>query len=625
MEKITINDIKIAVIVTGGEATRLHDSTRDIPKQMLKVGDKPILHHQVDLLKRYGIENIIFIGNRCFDVVKEYFGDGKDFNVKVSYYEDNPPLGTGGCLKQLESVIKEPFFLLYGDSMLDVDLINMQWYYRGRSPSLLLTLHPSDHMFDSNLVEIDLRGYVRKIHKKPHDKNKIYRNLSSTPLYIVTPEVFQYIKLNEKQDFAKDIIPRVLKTKINVVGYVTPEYIKDTGTPERLERVRKDYKRGKIQRLNHTNKRKAIFLDRDGVLNEFKPRFQFAEEYEMFPNTGEQIKRINDSEYLAIVITNKPGVAKGECNVNDVYEAQKKMDTLLGKDNAKIDGFYFCPHHPDKGYPDENKEYKIQCSCRKPQPGMIIQATEDFNIDLPNSFMIGDSDRDVICGKSAGVTTIGVKGGEGFKYYKPDYLFDNLESAISFILGSDYKSIINRIVTESKKHNPFVLSIGGNSRSGKTTLSKCIQKELNEEGISSEIISLDNWILPEKHRKGNESVYERFNLKEIELCLLSIFSDGEATIDKYYSPLEKDYVYKKRRFKKKDVIIMEGVVALSLKHLSNLNIYCDISDELHKKRFFDFYKYKGKNENEIKKLYKERLMDEYNLIKETKKYADIIV
>ena len=117
---------------------------------------------------------------------------------------------------------------------------------------------------------------------------------------------------------------------------------------------------------------------------------------------SEAIKLINQSGYLAIVVTNQPVIARGEVTWDELHEIHRKMETLLGKDGAYIDGIYICPHHPDKGFEGERPEYKIDCDCRKPKPGLLLQAAQDYNIDLTQSYMIGDSERDVEAGINAG-------------------------------------------------------------------------------------------------------------------------------------------------------------------------------------------------------------------------------
>ena len=129
-------------------------------------------------------------------------------------------------------------------------------------------------------------------------------------------------------------------------------------------------------------------------------------DFELIPGVAKAIKEINNSGYLAIVVTNQPVIARGEVTVSQLSEIHKKMATELGKEGAFLDAVYYCPHHPDKGYEREIPELKINCDCRKPKPGMLFQAANDFNIDLSQSWMIGDSVSDTKAGNAAGCHSI---------------------------------------------------------------------------------------------------------------------------------------------------------------------------------------------------------------------------
>lgn len=126
----------------------------------------------------------------------------------------------------------------------------------------------------------------------------------------------------------------------------------------------------------------------------------------MIDGVSEAIKKINASGYLAIVVTNQPVIARGEVTFQELEEIHNKMETLLGKEGAYLDAIYYCPHHPHKGYEGERPELKIECDCRKPKPGMLLKAAEDYNIDLSQSWMIGDGENDVKAGINAGCKTV---------------------------------------------------------------------------------------------------------------------------------------------------------------------------------------------------------------------------
>lgn len=255
----------------------------------------------------------------------------------------------------------------------------------------------------------------------------------------MSPSIFEYLKAKSsvELDFGKHIFPKLIKEKIAIYGYATPEYLKDMGTPERLKQVNKDFLSGKIGKFNLRNKQKAVFLDRDGVINYDSGNLADINKFYLLPRTTKAIKLINDSDFLAIVATNQPVVAKGLTTIKDVERINKKMETLLGMQGAKLDGVYFCPHHPERGYPDENKKYTIQCECRKPQIGMLKKAEKFFNIDLRHSWFVGDSERDIIAGKNAGTKTVLVKKNQkNFEKCRVETKkAKDLYSAVKFILN----------------------------------------------------------------------------------------------------------------------------------------------------------------------------------------------
>ncbi len=426
-----------AVILAGGKGTRLAKLTKNAPKPLIKVGGKPVIEHQILLLREYGIKEIWILLGYFGEKIREYFQDGKKWKVKIHYYQEEKPLGTAGALKVLENEIKEDFLVFSGDVMMDFDLKRFINYHRQKKGIASIVVHSNDHPFDSDLVEVDKEGQIISLLKRPHSPELTFRNLSIASAYIFSPKIFKYIPIKIKSDIEKDIFPLILKSKAKIYAYNSPEYFKDIGTPERLFKVRKDYTLGKIKRLNLKQKRKAIFLDRDGVINEEVDQLCKVEDLKIYDSTAKAIKKINEIGDLAIIISNQPMIAKGFMTENDLNGIHKKIETELGKKGAKIDAIYYCPHHPDIGFPGEIPELKIKCNCRKPEIGLFLKAKKDFNIDLKNSYSIGDKTSDILAGKRAGCKTILVKTGYGGKdklfNAKPDFVAKNLSEVIKII------------------------------------------------------------------------------------------------------------------------------------------------------------------------------------------------
>lgn len=432
--------MKNAVIIAGGRGKRLARLAQNIPKALIKIGSKPVIEHQIILLKRYGIKEIWILLGYLGNQVREYLQNGEKWNVNIHYRQEEKPLGTAGALKTIENEIKEDFLVLSGDIMLDFDIQRfINWHCQKKGKIASIIVHPNDHPFDSDLVEVDNTGKIISLLKRPHPLGGIFRNLSIASVFIFSPNIFKYIPLGKKSDFEKDILPLILKSKDKVYAYNTSEYLKDMGTPERLRKIKQDFLSGKVKRLNLKNKRKAVFLDRDGVINKKVDQLSRIEDFKLYNFSARAIKKINNSEYLTIIITNQPMIAKGFMQEKDLFLIHKKMETELSFKGAKIDAIYYCPHHPEKGFLGEVPELKIECDCRKPKIGLIKKAVKDFNLDLSKCFFIGDSTIDAKTAENAKIRFIGVKTGYNcqdnkYKINKKFPIFKNLLKAIENII-----------------------------------------------------------------------------------------------------------------------------------------------------------------------------------------------
>lgn len=415
------------VIIAGGKGTRL--GLKDIPKPMVKIDNKPLLEHQINLAKRYGIKEVFILSGHLANVIEEYFGDGTKFGVKIHHVVEPYPLGTAGSLKLLEGKTEDRFLVFYGDVVMDFEIASFIEFDKQYHSIGTTIIHPNDHPYDSDLLELDKNNNVTKVLPKPHCEGENYQNLVNAAVYIFSKNIFNYIENGILQDIGKDILPKIVNAGETLIGYKTPEYIKDMGTAERFEAVKKDFLSGKVARLNKQNKRPCIFLDRDGVINKDMDSKPLCNNFELLDNVAQAIKLINKSDYLSVVVTNQPMIAKGFVTFEEVENTHKKMETLLGQEHAYLNGIYFCPHHPEKGFAGEIPELKIDCECRKPKAGMFFQAQKDLNIDLENSWMIGDSKRDIEAGKNAGCRTISIKEDLG-----AEFMAQNLYDAVNYIL-----------------------------------------------------------------------------------------------------------------------------------------------------------------------------------------------
>lgn len=396
-----------AVITAGGKGTRLSPITNDlIPKPLVKLADKSLIDHLVDCLIANQITDIIIIVGHLGKQIEDHLGDGSQRNIKIRYVYEKEPLGTAGGLFFIKDLINEEFVLLYADILMDIDLNRMLLFHKSKQAEATLLVHPNSHPFDSDLVIHDPIGRVVKFDYKDSKRDYDYENCVSAGIFIFDPKFLNWITKPDKLSLEKDVIAKMIENGAEVFAYRSPEYIKDVGTPERLVIAEKEFKEGVVKGRNLSNKQKAIFIDRDGTVNVFKGLITSPDQIELLPGVAEAIKRINISGYLAIIITNQPVVARGECTFGMLELIHKRLITLLGREGAYIDDLRFCPHHPDRGYEGEVAELKINCSCRKPKTGMVDDCVDKYNIIRSESWFIGDTYRDVQTGVNSGLKTI---------------------------------------------------------------------------------------------------------------------------------------------------------------------------------------------------------------------------
>jgi len=406
------------VIMAGGKGTRIASVNAEVPKPMIPILGKPILEYQLECLRDQGYDDVILVIGHLGHVVRDYFGDGsgvspatgKPFGVRIDYVVETEPLGTAGALFLLKEQLTDDFLLLCGDVIFDIDVERFYRFHKARGGVATLFTHPNSHPYDSGIIMADKEGRVTNwLHKE--DPREWYRNRVNAGLHFFSPKVFEQGLFRElkKVDLDREVLKPLIPTG-ELYVYDSPEYVKDMGTPDRFFAVTEDIRSGKVHAKNLSNPQKCVFLDRDGTLNRYVGFLRNIEELELLPGVAEAVRKINESGYLAIVVTNQPVIARGEVTVEALQEIHNKLETLLGQEGAYVDAIYYCPHHPHKGYEGEIPELKIDCACRKPKAGMLLQAAKDFHIDLAASYMVGDSDNDVQCGINAGCTPILLPG-----------------------------------------------------------------------------------------------------------------------------------------------------------------------------------------------------------------------
>lgn len=423
------------VIMAGGRGTRINSVAPDIPKPMIRINDRPVLQYIIESIRDQGYTDFIITVSYLGNIIEEYFGDGKRFGVNISYFHEESPLGNAGALFYLKDQLTEDFLLLNGDAVFDINIKRFIDFHKANGGTATIFTHPNSHPYDSGLIIADKDNRVTKWLAKEDERPAYYKNRVNAGIHILNPKALGSIVIADK-DHKVDLDRNILKPLCSsgeLFCYDSPEYVKDMGTPDRLKAVINDINEGKVSARNLKNKQKAVFLDRDGTINKLVGFLTDINDFEIIPGVAEAIKKINDSGYLAIVVTNQPVIARGEVTVQQLDEIHCKMETLLGKEGAFLDAIYYCPHHPDSGFPGEIPELKIKCQCRKPNPGMLFAAEKDYNIDLNKSWIVGDGMNDVLAGRNAKVNQIMIS----------ENTYDNIKTvrslaeAVNLILSED--------------------------------------------------------------------------------------------------------------------------------------------------------------------------------------------
>ena len=421
------------VIQTGGKGSRLKKITKGEAKPLVRINNKRLIDIQIANLKKYKFNKIIILNNEKYQSLEVYLK--KKYGNIFQFFNEKKPLGTGGALKFLKDIKKKTFIMIYGDLVFDFNFKKLLNFHNKNNSDLTLVAHPNSHPHDSDIIVANKHNKIINFYKKPHIKKNI-GNLCLAGICVFNKKILKDIKNNKFQDFSKNIISKLIKKKHKICAYRTREYIKDAGTIERIKDIKQDMKNKKLSKLNIQKKMPAIFLDKDGVLNQELYNKKYQNIKFILPNIEKTIKKINDKNFLSVVVTNQPAIAKGFVKESKVLEDFRYLETYLGFRGAYLDKIYYCPCHPEKGFKGEIKKYKRNCNWRKPNNGMIKKAERDLNINLSKSLMIGDRFEDYMAAKKSNLKFYFVGNYCKIKNVKN---FKNLNSAVTYFFSKTKK------------------------------------------------------------------------------------------------------------------------------------------------------------------------------------------
>jgi histidinol-phosphate phosphatase family protein len=430
------------VVLLGGLGTRLKNRQAHLPKAMVDVHGRPFFYYQLQLMKQYGLKDFVFCIGYKGEAIKNFFKNGRHMGVSIKYSSDGKTLlGTAGALKKAAPFLKDDFMVIYGDSYMDVDYARIIFAYRRfkrkGSKALLTVLHNKNKFDKSNVIFRNNR--LLKYDKKNPTPKMEYIDYGVS---ILDKKLLGLVAPNKYFDLSD--LYSIITRKGLMAGYEVSSRFYEIGTPSALA----EFKNYIYQRV--LVKKPVVFLDRDGTLNRLcidKKTGQAdsplrPEELRLLPKTIASLRAIKSLGYAIVVVTNQPAAAKGKTTLEDIYKINDRLRDVLVKRGVILDDLLLCPHHPVGAPHSKERELIKECECRKPRPGMLSLAIEKLNLDRSGSYMVGDSCRDILAGRSVKVKTVFL--GEYKGPHQPEYIFKNLYEFALFLKRTSKKRKNNR-------------------------------------------------------------------------------------------------------------------------------------------------------------------------------------
>ena len=400
---------KKAVIAIGGKGTRLKDLTKDIPKPLYPINEKTTLIRAIEQLRIFNVNQIILTTCYEYDQFKDHIVFiRKSLDINIEVHQEKFPLGECGALWEIKEKLKDDFLFINGDLIFSIDFNRFFNFHKDLDSKLTLITHPSSHPHDSDIISAPNGSLIQSIFHKNNSREELSGYLGNSGIAALSPTLLEHFpKPKDIKDSSlfSYLVSNAIKNKIRVFSYNTSEYIKDIGTPERFLGTQEDIKSGLVEKKNYAIKQKVLFIDRDNTLIKCQKNKYILSDKDINIIEKNVLKIVEISkEYTSIiVITNQPQIAMNLLDFNGLDKIHTKIFLECKKRDLFIDDFIFCPHHPHGGFKNESTALKINCFCRKPNPGMIIEQSFRKNICLAKSLFIGDSYADEEAAKRANI------------------------------------------------------------------------------------------------------------------------------------------------------------------------------------------------------------------------------
>jgi len=408
-------EIQQAVIFCGGVGERLRPITNNIPKPMVDVNGKPFLEHLINQIREQGISKIVLLTGYKREVIENYFGDGSEFGVNITYSRGPMEWLTAKRLWEARDLVEDNFLLMYADNYVPFNLKKSVKFHLDKKKILSFIVFSKP---EKNNLRIDRDNIITL-----YDENRQAEDLKYVELgyMIISKKGVLEVMKDENISFS-GIIKRLVEKK-EVAGFETKYKYHSISDLERLEKMKQ-----------YLINKKIILIDRDGVINEKAPKGEYIlkkEDLIFIEDSMEAMEKLSKEGFSFIIITNQPAIANGLMNKNELDVMHNYLLEQLRKRKIKVLEIFHCPHDIHEG-----------CECRKPNPGMIIEACNKYLIIPNKTIFIGDDERDCLSASRAEVKSILI--GDHYDlslnqkyhntYVEPDFSCKNLSESLNFII-----------------------------------------------------------------------------------------------------------------------------------------------------------------------------------------------
>jgi HAD superfamily hydrolase (TIGR01662 family) len=511
-----------AIVLAGGMGTRLRARLDGRPKPLVDIDGVPLLGRQIAALRANDFSEILVLVNHAADQIAAYCTDPAFAGLRLTLIDDGKPRGTAGAVLHAFDHLSGRFLVVYGDTLFDIDLDCFWRAHEQAHADATLFLHPNDHPGDSDLTETDEDGRIRAFHSPPHDAAANLPNLVNAGLYVVERDAVAFWRDRPTpSDIARDMFPAMLRRGAKLHGYVSFEYIKDIGTPARLDRAVAQLRAGVVARARRDRPQKAVFLDCDGTITERHGHRSRGDPLVLIDGVADAVKQLNEAEYRVVIGAHQPLLSGEVSERPEMRLIQSMLTSLLGRHGAFADALYMPPHQPGEGVAGEGTAREISSEYPEPSTGLIEDARRNLNIDLGRSWFVGDSTSVILMARRAGLRSIlvetGRAGRDGRYAVLPDFFARDLATAARFITRiSEPLAEISRSVVERVVAGDLVL-VGGLARQGKSTPTGVLCHELIRAGLDARVLPLDGFLRNLENRQPG--VLGRYDLDLVRATL----------------------------------------------------------------------------------------------------------